>query len=107
MSFLTFNPLLWNSNDSLFNYNSPNGYELFNELKISDYPSNFGSTGENMNIVLHQSYLNNSFNAIINNSIVNGNNFTLPSPQDVNFNSTYTRFDIEDISEFLSINRSI
>ncbi|KKM90103.1 hypothetical protein LCGC14_1242000, partial [marine sediment metagenome] len=96
-SFFTFSQLNWNFNESSSNPNSPTGFELFNKLKISDYSSNFVSTGENMNITLHQSYLNTSFDIILNTSIVNGNNFTIPSPTDTTFNSSYTRFEMKDI----------
>ncbi|KKM64123.1 hypothetical protein LCGC14_1504550, partial [marine sediment metagenome] len=84
-------------NDSSSNPNSPTGFELLNELKISEYSSNFASTGENMNITLHQSYVNRSFDTIVNTSIINGNNFTLPSPIDTYFNSTYTNITVKDI----------
>ncbi|KKL92875.1 hypothetical protein LCGC14_1880320, partial [marine sediment metagenome] len=97
ISFFTFIQLNWNFNDFSSNLNSPAGFELFDELKISDFSSNFVSTGENINITLHQSYLNTSFDTIVNTSIVNGNNFTLPSPKDIMFNSTYTNITVKDI----------
>ena len=97
ISFLNFSQLNWNYNNSSFNPNSPTEIELLNELKTSDYSSSFVSTGENMNITLHQSYLNSSFDTIVNTSIVNGNNFTLPSPKDIMFNSTYTNMTVKDI----------
>ncbi|KKK87596.1 hypothetical protein LCGC14_2751650, partial [marine sediment metagenome] len=97
MSFLTFSPLIWNSNDSISNSNSPNEVELFNKLKISDYSSNFVNTGENMNITLHQSYINNSFNTDLNLSDPNNNSFLLPSPKEINFNSSYTKINIDEI----------
>ncbi|MFX1457820.1 MAG: hypothetical protein ACFFDB_20820, partial [Promethearchaeota archaeon] len=50
-----------------------------------------------MNITLHQSYLNSSFNTILNTSIENANNFTLPCPTDTYSNSSYTKFNIVDI----------
>ncbi|MHA2182471.1 MAG: hypothetical protein ACXAAH_13710, partial [Promethearchaeota archaeon] len=46
ISLFTFSQLIWNFNKPLSNLNSPTEFELFNELKISDYSSNFGSTGE-------------------------------------------------------------
>ncbi|GAH16069.1 unnamed protein product, partial [marine sediment metagenome] len=97
MSFLTFSPLVWDFYDSQSNLNSPTGFESFNELKISDYSSNFGSAGENMNITLHQSYLNNSINTIVNTSDSSNNKITLPSPTDTTFNSTYTNLTINDL----------
>ena len=71
--------------------------EILKELKISSYSQTFENSGEDINITLHQSYVNNSFDTIVNTSKVNGNNFTLPSPTDPLFNSSYTRFEIEDI----------
>ena len=97
ISFFTFSQLNWNFNESSSNSNSPTGFELFDELKISDYSSTFVNTSENMNITLHQSYLNTSFDTVVITSIVNGNNFTIPSPTDTSFNSSITKFTIRDI----------
>ncbi|MFX1431739.1 MAG: hypothetical protein ACFFCY_16355 [Promethearchaeota archaeon] len=70
----------------------------FRELKTADYSSSYTSTGKNINVTLHQSYLNNSFNALLNTSDSNNNKFTIPCPIDTSFNSSYTRFEINGIS---------
>ena len=95
--FFTLSQMIWNFNNAFSDSSSLTEFDLLNRLKISDYSSNFVNSGENMNITLHQSYLNTSFDTLLNNSIVNGNNFTLPSPTDLKFNSSYARFEIKDI----------
>jgi len=65
--------------------------------KTSEY-QNFNGAGEKINITLHQSYLNNSFNTALNPSDPNNNSFLLPSPIDTAFNSSYTEIKIEDIN---------
>ena len=104
---LSFGMILTNLSLSLFN--SPflnNNYEEGNIIdyddqyilpKTSDSLPTFNAVGDKVNITLHQSYLNNSFNTIVNTSIVNGNNFTLPCPTDISFNSSYTNITIKDI----------
>ncbi|MFX0141102.1 MAG: hypothetical protein ACFFDN_46115, partial [Candidatus Hodarchaeota archaeon] len=77
--------------------NIPNDFELFDELKISDYTSTYNGTGKEMNIALHQSYLNNSFDIALNLSNSNNNTILIPCPTDTNFNSSYTRISTEDI----------
>ena len=71
--------------------------DILKNLKTSSYPQTFGSSGEDINITLHQSYMNTSFDTIVNTSIVNGNNFTLPSPKNVFFNSTFTNITVNNI----------
>jgi len=97
ISFVNFGQFFWNSNQSVTDSNSIDEFDLFNELKTSDYSSSYSGTGENMSLTLHQSYLNDSFDTILNTSIVNGNNFTLTCPTEIYFNSSYTRFEVEDI----------
>ncbi len=72
--------------------------EILKELKASSYSQTFEDSGDDTDMSLHQSYLNTSFNTVVNTSIVNGNNFTLPSPTDANFNSSYIKFTVEDIT---------
>ncbi|MFW9999516.1 MAG: hypothetical protein ACFE9Q_05050 [Candidatus Hodarchaeota archaeon] len=86
-----------NFNNPYNDLDSPTEYELFNELKTSDYSSSYSGTGESMNITLHQSYLNNSFNTLLNASDVNNNTFTLPSPKYPTFNSSFVNVTINDI----------
>ncbi|KKL21314.1 hypothetical protein LCGC14_2446700, partial [marine sediment metagenome] len=66
-------------------------------LKTSSYPQTFENSGEDINVSLHQSYVNTSFDTIVNTSVVNGNSFTLPSPTDVNFNSSFVNITVKDI----------
>ncbi|MBA7520187.1 hypothetical protein ES705_12280 [subsurface metagenome] len=86
-----------------FNFEPPfykddaNKDDFINSPKTSDSLPSFNGVGDKVNVSLHQSYLNNSFNTIVNTSIVNGNNFTLPCPKDVNFNSTFTNITVKDI----------
>ncbi|MFX0003987.1 MAG: hypothetical protein ACFE9C_03925 [Candidatus Hodarchaeota archaeon] len=72
--------------------------KFHNDLKTADYSSSYSSTGKDINVTLHQSYLNNSFNTLLNTSDSNNNKFTLPCPTDTSFNSSYTRFEINGIS---------
>ena len=103
---LSFGMILTNLGLSLFN--SPflnSNYEEGNTIDFNDQDvlpitseyQNFNGAGENFNISLHQSYLNNSFNTLINTSDSNSNSFSLPSPKDVNFNSSFTKVTVEDI----------
>ena len=86
-----------------FNFEPPfykddaNKDDFTNFPKTSNSLPSFNGVGDKVNITLHQSYLNNSFNTIVNTSKVNGNNFTLPSPTDISFNSTFTNMTIKDI----------
>jgi hypothetical protein len=98
MSFYTFNQLLWHSNSSIPSTKSYSDSQLLDGLNSAAFSSNFSSTGKDLSIALHQSYINNSFNTIVNTSKVNNNNFTLPSPTDTTFNSSYSRFEINDIT---------
>ena len=65
--------------------------------KTSDSLPSFKGVGDKVNISLHQSYLNNSFNTALSPSDPNNNSFSLPCPTDLTFNSSYTRFEVEDI----------
>lgn len=70
--------------------------DIFSEVKNSQYDS-FESSGESINVTLHQSYLNKSFNTALNTSDSNNNSITLPCPTETTFNSSYTKLNIEDI----------
>ncbi|MFX1320966.1 MAG: hypothetical protein ACFFAQ_04890 [Promethearchaeota archaeon] len=100
---LNVNWIYWNfiENNSLLEEENPDEFESFNfqmdNLMTSDYQSEFTGSGEDINIKLHQSYLNDSFNTALNTSDSNNNKFTLPCPTDTSFNSSYTKFEIEDI----------
>jgi len=92
--------LLFNSPFLYNNYEEGNIIDLDDQyllLKASDSLPSSNGDGDNVNIAFHQSFLNISFNTIVNTSIVNGNNFTLPCPTDISFNSSYTKLEVEDI----------
>ncbi len=97
ISFLNVGYFIGIFNNSSNNSNLPNEFDFFNELKTSDYSSSSGGIGENMNISLHQSYLNISFNTALSPSDPKNNSFTLPCPTDVTFNTSYTEIMIKDI----------
>ncbi len=100
---LNVNWIHWNfiENNNLFGEDDNEDFESFDfqmdNLMTSDYQNSFNGSGGNLDIKLHQSYLNNSFNTILNPSDSNNNSFYIPCPTDITFNSSYTRFDIEDI----------
>ena len=96
-SFFAQNFIQDNKNNDIINEESTFDNEILKELKISSYSQTFEDSGNNTDMVLQQSYVDSSFNTILNTSIVNGNNFTLPSPTDVNFNSTFTKATVEGI----------
>ncbi len=104
ISFLNFNLFMWNLDNSITDEESSTKFQPLNKLKTSSYPQTFGNSGEDINVTLHQSYVNSSFDTIVNTSIVNGNNFTLPCPTDTWFNSSYTNITVKDI---FAPNRSI
>lgn len=88
---------------SNLNFETPFYRDDVNKDDFTDFPKTsaslptFNGVGDEVNISLHQSYSNNSFNTIVNTSIVNGNNFTLPSPTDISYNSSYTNITLENI----------
>ena len=97
LSFFTFSQMIWNTNNFSSSTKSYTESQLVNRLRSADYYPEFGNIGENMNITMHQSYFNTSFNTIVNISITDGNNFTLPCPTDVNFNSSYTNITVNNV----------
>ncbi|MFW9829278.1 MAG: hypothetical protein ACFFEY_17010 [Candidatus Thorarchaeota archaeon] len=97
LSFVNFNLLNRNFNSSILDLNPINDIESFDDLKVSDYSSSYSGTGEDMNILLHQAYLNNSFKTYLNASDPTNNTFYIPCPKETTFNSSYTRFDINNI----------
>ena len=104
---LSFGMILTNLSLSLFN--SPflnNNYEEGNIIdfddqnilpKTSDSLPSSNGVGDEVNISLHQSYLNNSFNTALSPSDSSNNSFSLPCPTDTHFNSSFTNVTIEDI----------
>ncbi|KKM92241.1 hypothetical protein LCGC14_1220450, partial [marine sediment metagenome] len=75
------------------NYDS--GKPDFYDLKISDYNPNIIGTGENFNITLQQSLLNNSIISFTN--FTSSNSFTEASPTVNNFNSSFINMTIDSI----------
>ncbi len=89
LNFIFMN-LNFSKEDEVFSFQDDN-------LRLANYPTSFNGTGENINITLHQSYLNTFFNTPLNASDSNNNKFILPCPTDTNFNSSYTNITINDI----------
>ncbi|MFX0005217.1 MAG: hypothetical protein ACFFAV_00680 [Candidatus Hermodarchaeota archaeon] len=100
-TIFNFSQIIFPSNKNLTNEEN-NKTDFFNEkitkLETADYSSSYSNIGGNLDINLHQSYLNNSFDTALNNSDSNKNKFAIPCPTDTNFNSSYTKFDIENIN---------
>ncbi|MFX1568274.1 MAG: hypothetical protein ACFFCV_07890 [Promethearchaeota archaeon] len=97
MSFFNVGIFIGNFSNQSADSNIPDEFEVFNELKTSDYSSSHSNTGENMNIALHQSYLNYSFDIALNASDPNNSTFNIPCPTYLTFNSSYSRFDVMNI----------
>ena len=68
---------------------------IFRNLKSSDYSPMREGNGENINITLQQSLLNNSIISFPD--LEKSNTFTEPSPTVRNFNSSFVKIFIEDI----------
>ena len=64
-------------------------------MKISDYSPDFVGNGENINITLHQSIVNNTI--ITFTDLEKSNSFTEPCPVEKNFNSSFISVEIDDI----------
>ena len=94
---LNFIPFNLNSQDLLTETDSPDEIQFLDELEIADYSQSYSSNGDNFDITLHQSYLNNSYNLMLNASDTNNNTFSIPCPTDTTFNSSYTKFEIDNI----------
>jgi len=84
--------------ESLFYKDDANKDDFTNFPKTSDSLPSFNGTGDKVNITLHQSYLNNSFNTALSPSDSNNNSFSLPCPTDTTFNSSYTKIKVENIN---------
>jgi len=97
ISFLYFDQFLWNSNNTINGKALSIESEIIKELKTSSYPQAFENSGEDIDVILHQSYVNNSFDTIVKTSEVNENNFFVPCPTDTSFNTSFTKFEVEDI----------
>ena len=71
--------------------------DLIGTPNTSDSLPSFNGVGDKVNITLHQSYFNDSFDTALSLSELNNNNFSLPSPTDTTFNSSYTNITIKEI----------
>ncbi|MHA1727021.1 MAG: hypothetical protein ACTSXH_19635, partial [Promethearchaeota archaeon] len=60
---------------------------------ISEIEKNTGT----LNITLHQSYYNSSFNKFLNASDPSNNTFVIPHPKDANFNSSFTNITVTQV----------
>lgn len=78
------------------NINEDNKVSL-EKLKNSDYSSFYEGNGEDVNVSLQQSLLDNSVIEISDVSDSNNNTFYEPCPTVENFNSSFTEMTIEDI----------
>ncbi len=99
---IIFVMIITNFNSFFINFNSENSFvsNEFDEkkkLRTADYPTSFDGSGEQINITLHQSYLNNSFNTALDLSDPNNNSILIPCPKDTFFNSSFTKISTEDI----------
>ncbi len=95
ISFFNFSHFIWNFNNSITDSNSIDEFELFNELKTSDYSSSYSGTGENMNITLHQSLLNTSIKEFTN--LDSSNSFKENFPKFSGYNSSFIIMTIEGV----------
>ncbi|KKM93100.1 hypothetical protein LCGC14_1211830, partial [marine sediment metagenome] len=96
ISFFTFSQLNWNFNDSSSNPSSPTEVELFEELKTSEFSSNYSDTGINFGITLHQSLIN-ATEAEFSNLDNYGTLIEASPVSDPNFNSSYIEINVNSI----------
>ena len=95
ISLFTFSQIFWNTNSFSPLTKSYTEFDSENGLKTSDYSSNFGNTGENMNITLHQSLLNTTLREFTN--LGSLNSFTENFPDFNGYSSSFINVTIEDI----------
>ena len=94
LNFIPFNLI---SQHLLPEADSPEKIQFLDGLETADYSSSYSNTGSNFDVILHQSYLNNSYNIMLNVSDTNNNTFSIPSPLYPNFNSSYAQFEVDNI----------
>ena len=73
-------------------------YDDLNEISLlkAGYEPSRGGSGLNIEVVAHQSYVNDSFDTEFSNLSLSGD-FNVPCPTETSFNSSLTNFTIEDI----------
>ncbi|MFX0165034.1 MAG: hypothetical protein ACFE9V_06900, partial [Candidatus Hodarchaeota archaeon] len=101
LSITAFNPNIFNFSSSynLTNINTPNDPIFIDEIIAASYSSDYGNSGENLNISLHQSKIDvgTPLFEITNASDSNNNTFYIDSPFESTFNSTLSQIFVEDI----------
>ncbi|MFX0041295.1 MAG: hypothetical protein ACFE8L_00145 [Candidatus Hodarchaeota archaeon] len=81
--------------ETKFNYDE---FDFFDDnLKAAGYTNDLSNTGENVNVTLHQSYFNESFNWNLNASDSNNNTFNIASPGNNNFFAKNISIEVMDI----------
>ncbi len=106
--------MILNLNLSLFKHemNLTNPTQMINQEKREDpkkieqdnllhssttYSSEIEKNTGILNITLHQSYYNTSFNKYLNASDPSNNTFVIPHPKDANFNSSFTNITVTQV----------
>jgi hypothetical protein len=101
LSITAFNPNLFNfsSDSSLTDIDIPDDPIVIDNIKTASYSSDYGNSGENLNISLHQSKtdVGTPLFEITNASDSNNNTFSMDSPYEATFNSTISEIYVENI----------
>ncbi|MFX1343491.1 MAG: hypothetical protein ACFFAI_00175 [Promethearchaeota archaeon] len=101
LSITAIKPNLFNfsSNSNLTDIEIPEDPISLDDIKTASYSSNYGNSGENLNISLHQSKIDvgTPLFEITNASDINNNTFSVVCPSDGSFNSTTSYIDITNI----------
>ena len=101
LSITVFTPKLFNfsSDSSLTDMDVPDDPIVIDNIKTASYSTDYGNSGENLNISLHQSKIDvgTPLFEINNASDSNNNTFSIDSPYEATFNSTISEIYIENI----------
>ncbi|MFX0012866.1 MAG: hypothetical protein ACFE9R_21330, partial [Candidatus Hermodarchaeota archaeon] len=96
ISFFEFNKVGWEKSEVLVTPKSYSDYQPFDKIRTADYSATHSSTGENMNIALHQSLINTTEREYSN--LDNYATLVEACPaSDPNFNSSYIEIDVAQI----------
>ncbi len=104
LRFQTVNSNSFRSQKTIENDNSDEQDIYSYKLQTSEYSSSIKENGGDINISLYQVLSDTSLKSIVNTSDSNNNTFTVSSPYDKNFNSSYTYI---EIGEIISHNKTI
>jgi len=74
-----------------------NSIEFKNGLPIASNLGNYSGNGQKMNITLHQSYLNSTYNKHFSPDDPNNRTISVPCPKDTTFNSSFTKIQVSNI----------